>query len=324
MAVVSFRFVESPGRRQRWWLVHKRMALYTCLVIMTLTATAFLRWFAYANDVSHSPEQKQIALSHWDAPAIYAMGCDDWYRSDRVKLCSFGDAHAAHTALLLGDSIAGQWFPALSKLFVRPGWRLLVLTKSSCPMVDEPFFYSRIGRMYTECATWRKLVLNGMGMLKPDIVIMSSSDSSLFTQGQWMAGSARVMQVVSEAAGQVYVLRGTPHLPFDGPDCLAEHALRPQWLRGSHDCAAVFESGQSSEIYASLLHAASHFDNVHVLDMNDAICPGGVCHAMWNHEIVFRDSQHMTATFAGSLAQILAKKLRTDEQADSTHAGLSM
>lgn len=321
LAVASYRFVESPARHQYWWLRHQRLAIYGCLAVMALVAMGSLQWFAYAAGMVHRPEQKRVALSRGDAPIIYPMGCDDWYHSDQIKPCTFGDEHAEHTALLLGDSIAGQWVPALTELFVRPGWRLVVLTKSSCPMVDQPYFYPRIGRIYTECETWRRSILNAVGTLKPDVVFISSSDSSLFTDEQWMIGSLHVMQPLSKVARQVYVLRATPHLPFDGPDCLAEHALRPKWLRDDHDCSAVVDDARSGHIYAMLQRAASGFGNVHVVDMDDEICPGEVCRASEGNEIVFRDSQHLTATFAASLAEALSGKLQPDEQLASKRSG---
>ena len=44
-------------------------------------------------------------------------------------------------------------------LFRAPTWRIVVLTKSSCPMVDEDYFYPRIGQIYTVCNEWRDAVL---------------------------------------------------------------------------------------------------------------------------------------------------------------------
>jgi hypothetical protein len=46
-----------------------------------------------------------------------------------------------------------------------------------------------------------------------------------------------------------------------------------------------------------------------MLDMNDLICPGGTCSAERQGEVVFRDSQHMTGSFAASLGPALAAKL---------------
>src|SRR5690606_807351 len=119
--------------------------------------------------------------------------------------------------VLMGDSVGAQWFPAVASAFYPLNWRLLVLTKSSCPMVDEPIFYARIGRNYTECSTWRRNALQQVAALRPDIVILGSVQTTDFTATQWIEGTARVLKVLSTNSGHVYVLRGTPHLPFDGP-----------------------------------------------------------------------------------------------------------
>jgi hypothetical protein len=63
-----------------------------------------------------------------------------------------------------------------------------------------------------------------------------------------------------------------------------------------------------------LKKAAAHFGNVQALDMNDAICPGGLCHAKLGDKIVFRDSLHITAAFSGSLAQVLGNKLQPGDR----------
>ncbi|WP_404548502.1 acyltransferase family protein [Dyella jejuensis] len=315
LAFISYRFVESPIRQQRWWLARPRVGYYTAFALVILSVLGFLQWSVGADKAASSPAQMRIAFSHGDTPAIYPMGCDDWYLSDRVRPCVFGDRHAAHTALLLGDSIAGQWFPAVARIFNRPGWRLVVLTKSSCPMVDQSFFYARIGRVYSECANWRKAVLQDMAQLKPDMVLMSSSSTATFTQKEWEKGSASVLRPISEAAAHVYVLRSTPHLPFDGPDCLAGYAGRPSWLLGKRTCNASAADDHADLVYASIQQAARQFGNVETLDLDDRVCPNDKCHAELDGTIVFRDSQHMTATFAASLAPALAARLRLDHDA---------
>ena len=308
-AVISYYCVEAPIRHQRWWLTHQRTAIYGALVLMLLCSAAFLQWNGKAYWASRSPTQLQYLNAQVDAPIIYSMDCDEWYHSDRLTPCAFGPNKPTHTAVLLGDSIAGQWFPAASALFVGPDWRLIVLTKSACPMVDQPMFYPRIGREYTECGTWRKAALEEISRLKPDVVLMSSASTYAFTQSQWKDGSVGVMQALSSAAGQVFVIRATPSLPFSGPDCLAQHAERPAWIRFGSNCNAVMDDLSSNQVYASLRRASEGFHNVRTVDIDDLICPGGVCSAERGGVIVFRDSQHMTASYAASLASGLESKL---------------
>lgn len=309
LAGLSYRYIESPIRNHRQWLVRPRMAIFAALALMLVANSLCLRWNGHAARQMLSPALQHYAAAHGDAPVIYGMGCDDWYHSDRVHICAFGPENAAHTVVLMGDSHAGQWFPAVAQAFDRPGWRLLVLTKSSCPMVDEPFFYARIGRDYTECSTWRKNALTRVAALRPDVVLLGTADTYGFTKGQWVNGTLKVLSVLSPGSGHVYILRDTPNLPFDGPDCLAEHAGRPAWLGLQHSCSEASANDLSAKIYRWLAQAAGRYANVSTLDMDEEICPHGTCSAEQQGKVVFRDSQHMTGSFAASLGPVLAAKL---------------
>jgi len=313
LAVLSYRYVESPIRHQQRWLRHRRAAIGGALALMVVTNWLCIRWSNQASEQLHNPQEQRYAAAHADAPVIYGMGCDDWYHSDRVLVCAFGPTTATHTAVLMGDSIAGQWFTAVAKVFDKPGWRLLVVTKSSCPMVDEPFFYPRIGREYTECATWRKHSLEQIVGIKPDVVLLGTVSTDNFTQAQWVDGTTKVLGAITASSGHIYVLRGTPFLPIDGPDCLAEHSGRPAWLGFGRACSVPSADQHADLVYQWLQQASRHFDNVTTVDMNDLICPNRTCVAEQNGKIVFRDSQHMTATFAASLAPALEDRLDLKE-----------
>jgi peptidoglycan/LPS O-acetylase OafA/YrhL len=309
LAVLSYACVESPIRGQSRWLAHPRIAILGALALMLVANSLCLRWHGQASDRMHLPALQRYAAAHVDAPAIYGMGCDDWFHSDRVHICAFGATDAPNVAVLMGDSHAGQWFPAVAAAFDRPGWRLLVLTKSSCPMVDEPFFYARIGKEYTVCSAWRDRALEQVARIKPAVVLLGTVDTDGFTRDQWIDGMAKVLGKLSPASGHVYLLRDTPSLPFDGPNCLAEHAGRPAWLGLQHACSATVASRRADQVFQWLSQAASRFPNASMLDMNAFVCPGGLCSAEQHGVVVFRDSQHLTRSFAASLGPALAEKL---------------
>jgi peptidoglycan/LPS O-acetylase OafA/YrhL len=318
IAVISYRFVESPIRHQRWWLVHKRAAAYVTTLLVAFFILGSLQWYTQTIDRMGNAESRRIVKARGDLPAIYSMDCDESFASDDVKPCTFGDVNANHTVVLVGDSIAGQWFPAVAKLYKKTDWRLIVLTKSACPMVDRSFFYARIRRTYSECVTWRRGVLEDIAKIKPDVVFMSSADTYVFTPEEWDAGSAPVMQAISKSASRVYVLRATPHLLMDGPDCLAENAERPRWLPRTRSCNFPSHSPEADTTYSFLQRAARPFSNIEFVDMNDQICPDETCRAELNGVVVFRDSVHMTASFAESLAPVLGRRLQLDAPSGAT------
>ncbi|MFC4762358.1 acyltransferase family protein [Dyella koreensis] len=313
LAIASYVVIEAPIRHQSGWLTHRRAALIGAAAIMVAANVGSIHWFNQASDQMVSPATQRFTRAHMDAPIIYSQGCDDWYQSSRVNICAFGPEDARHTAVLMGDSIAGQWFPAVASAFHRPDWRLLVLTKSACPMVDVSFFYGRIGREYTECAAWRAASLSQVAAIKPDVVLLGSAASNGFTESQWIEGSSRVLNVVSPVSGHIYVLRGTPSLPFDGPDCLAENQGRPKWLSALRTCSAPLSNAHADMVFHWLQRATSRYGNATAMDLNDLVCPDGVCRAELQGKIVFRDSQHMTASFSESLGKAVEQRLAMDQ-----------
>lgn len=309
LATLSYRCFETPIRRNRALLAKPRLSVFAALAVMVLAGSFALRWHVNALARMQTPEQLRYEAAHYDAPVIYQMGCDDWYHSATVRICSFGDPHATHTAIAIGDSVALQWFPAYARIFDKPGWRLLVMTKSSCPIVDEPLFYPRIGREYTECSQWRSAALHDITTIKPDVVVLGSTLYG-FKEAQWITGTRRVLARITPAASQVYIMRATPRLPFDGPSCLAPRSALYRMLAGSARCTAPAYNRYDAKVFQWLQVAAAPFRNVHAIDMTDSVCPSGICHAEIGGKIVFRDGEHMTGTYAASLAPALDKAFR--------------
>ena len=307
LASLSHSLVEAPLRRWKQWLAFPRAAVLASLTGMAVIGLMGNHWTRQAERIQQSPQLQHYAAARIDAPIIYKMGCDDWFHSADVRICSFGNENAEHTAVLIGDSHVGQWFPAVQKALDDSTWRLLVITKSSCPMVDEPFFYARIGREYTECSQWRNAAIHRIQNIAPDLLVMGSTSSD-FTSQQWTEGTTRVLTRLSPASKRIFLLMDTPSLPFNGPDCLMRQAQRPIWLEQFNHCTAPAASQHAADIGHWLQTAAARFPNVRMLDMNAQVCPDGVCRAELDGRVVFRDNQHLSASFAASLAPAIESK----------------
>jgi hypothetical protein len=277
---------------------------------MAGAVAACFEWRATALTWTRIPQQYRYEEIRADIPRIYAMGCDEWFHSARVKICVIGDQNAENTAVVLGDSVLMQWFPALAAMYDKPGWRLLVLTKSACPMVDEPIFYERIGRYYTVCSEWRDSALSVLVSLRPNIVFIGGTSTYDYTEFQWVEGTRRVLERVAPFAEKVVIVLGTHTLPFDGPGCLARKNWRPAFLSLSDNCGSPVDGFQEKAVSAWLTRAASNFDNVKVLDPNPLICPDGRCYAEIGGDIVFRDSRHVSAKYVEKLTGRFARLVK--------------
>ena len=106
-------------------------------------------------------------------------------------------------------------------------------------------------------------------------------------------------------AKDVFIIRGTHRLSFDGPGCLARRDWQPAFLSIPGECSSVAGSRRETNVFKWLQTAAEDFDNVSVIDLNSLVCPGGRCYAELDGEVVFRDSQHLSSQFSETLSEAL-------------------
>jgi len=90
-------------------------------------------------------------------------------------------------------------------------------------------------------------------------------------------------------------------MPFDVPDCLAR---RGGTIEG---CSAPRHIALKR--LDPLLTAAVRV-GAPLIDMDDAICTSKTCPSVVGNVLVYQDSNHLTATYARTLAPILEQKLK--------------
>lgn len=311
-AAVSYRWVELPfwkGRYRDWSTSRVYVHGFGSMALL-----AVMSWIALGQLTTTEPRWLGAEVAG-KVPDIYAAGCDGWFNNDDVVACGFGDSRAPHTAVLIGDSIGTQWYPAIGEIFAQSGWRVLVFTKSACPIVNRPIYYERIQKTYEMCGRWRDKLLVELDQLRPAVTIIGSSATYEFEPDQWLEGSAEIFARLSVNSQQVLVIPGTP--PFDAGSraCLrrasdeeAVSVIRARCRFGAAD--------QPSVAVTSYLESASaRWDNVQLLDLNDLICPDGYCYPLNESGVrVYRDSQHLDIAFVraqvGAVRQKVGQRLR--------------
>lgn len=309
LATATYAAVERPLHNMRL-----RRAAWPVLVVGASTVLGLFvglgQWQQAAARLLQSPAQARIEVAQLDVPSLYEIpGCDTWYRSADVDVCVFGPRNAHHTVVIFGDSVMAQWFPAIAEIYLtQPGWRVAVLTKSACSPTQVTYFYDKIHAFYHVCDVWRQRAIDEIVHLRPDVIFMGSTHYA-FTYGQWVDGTRAVLRRLSPAAGSVILMSPSPELGFNGLDCLSAQINWPNWVRDPRTCAIRLGPKTPGGVLAALAKAATGYANTHVIDLRRAICPNGVCHAQLGKFIVYRDGQHMTATFVRSLAPELRKAL---------------
>jgi len=315
LADLTYRFIERPFWKGAFSKFSAHKVIIFGLLSMFVGSSIGLHSQIKAVQKPHTSDESVVAdfFDQWriDIPEIYSLSCDSWYYSAEVMPCVFGDEGANKTVVLLGDSIGAQWFSLISKAFDSRDWRLVVFTKSSCPMVDEPYFYTRIKERYVVCEEWRENVLLEMKSWRPNLVFVGSVATAGFSDEEWVSGSRRIWKKLLEAGAKVVAIPGTPALGISGPQCIMR-----QIQQGKKDLLNECQSDQTGAVQfkvAELLRgAAQGMDNVEVLNLNEFVCPSGICRAISNDGIaVFRDDQHLTDTFVKSIYPKVQERLRS-------------
>ena len=249
-----------------------------------------------------------------DLPSIYADGCHLAITSNATPSgCVFGDATSATTVVLFGDSHAAQWFPALKRLAESHGWRLVTRTRSGCPAPDVTVLQRRLSRAYDECDQWRRVVLDELRGMKPALVVAASTRTDSLidrTTGdpvakakagaEWIAGWRRSLAALAQGGIAVAVVRDTPWPGRDVAACVARDEANPQRCdvsRAALDSAAYDVGTTTGSATAR------------GVDLSDVVCDVDRCPATHGRYLVYRDRDHLTATFARALAPYLDAQL---------------
>lgn len=239
---------------------------------------------------------------HDDLPVMAPEGCFVGITGDEVGVCEGGDPEGGLTVALLGDSHAGMWVTALDEIGRDRGWRVISLSKSSCP----PTLGMRVPRAgqasgYEQCHRYQENVEEVLAEHRPDLVLLSSAAYSVDPGVMAEALAARVDALAAEGMPAA-LIRDVPRPPFDVPDCLVAH---PDKVR---ECAfdrqeSLDRAGTGHDELTALRPALP------VVDLNDAICPAQTCSPVVGGVVVWRDTNHLSATYVHSLRALLEAQL---------------
>jgi hypothetical protein len=303
-AAVAYNTVESPIRYSKF---SPRVAVAASLVLTVAGLLISTMWTHHAIALSNSPSQMVYRNIRGTLTAVYTNNCDSYYTSAELKPCRFGRPEAEKTAVLMGDSVAAQWFSAFGKIYVDSGWNLIVLTKSACPMADELLFNEQVRGVYTICSEWRDSAVAYLSQMKPDAIFIGSSIG--YDIHDWKSATERILAPLAQAADKVYIIRATPALGFDSTRCLARHDWQPAFIATRSDCSSTATTILNDGVLSALQEASEGFENVRILDFNDLVCPADICRARIDDVVVFRDSVHVTDQFVRLVTPQISQKI---------------
>jgi peptidoglycan/LPS O-acetylase OafA/YrhL len=230
--------------------------------------------------------------------------------SSEPMFCHYGGENARRRIVIVGDSHAGHWLPAFEVMAEATGWRITGLTKSNCPFTDRmiQFVSHGVDRPYVECLDWGRKVLDWLLEYKPDLVIISNSsrhvlpgkDAPEESQATIAEGMVAYANRLLGAGIRVAAMRHTPWQSERVPTCMA----RPGASVASCSTPEPLAAPEASAELAARLDG-----RIHLLDTRRFFCADGICPVVIGNVLVYRDSHHLTATYARTMAPILRDEI---------------
>ncbi|GAA2522384.1 acyltransferase family protein [Pilimelia columellifera] len=244
-------------------------------------------------------------------PTFYRDGChelDDPARNARK--CRYGAPDGARTVVLLGDSHAGHWFPALNTIAVERGWRLIVFVRNECSAASVTVFGFSDRRLLPECTRWRKGALEQIRKLAPDLIVTSSIGSSTTAADGgpdndqvWVRGWLASLEKIKAKGARVAYINTTPHLREDLLPCLAANLDNAAPCQRSQAEAVPLPDRRRAVAGALAAAGAS------VIEPTPWLCTKATCPALVGNTLVYRDNTHLTTHYSTLLTPMLAARL---------------
>ncbi len=245
------------------------------------------------------------AAAKKDNPRVYLEKCHQGPKTSKVIQCSYGKVEGAtRTIALVGGSHSAHWFPALEALAHEYGWRLVNITKSACPF--------EINSAYTaECREWNEHVIEELVKWKPDAVFTTSTRARRVNpatdalEGEreyvpegYLAQWARL----AEKGMNVIAIRDNPLMRVNVPDCVE---------MGKMDITPCIAPRKVlMEEVDPAIRLKNKPANVAFIDLTDRFCDQSKCYPVSGNVLIYKDTNHITATFSRSLAGTLGERMK--------------
>lgn len=247
-----------------------------------------------------------------DRGPIVSDGCMVGVEGTLSSRCAYGVRRGNQTLILFGDSHAMQYFTPLQHLAKANHWRLYVLNKRECP----PFLVTirgKSGTPYRSCEEWQRNELRRIAKGGSRTTVVMSGDTAYTAYGKGRAlfgaangralegGYVKTLKRIHHDGLRAVVIRDMPPAPRYMPGCVIKNR--------DHLRACTFHLRRRGTREFDV-RAARAVPGVVLIDLVPEVCPHGLCRAVIGNALTYRDTQHLTATFARTLGPWIAAGLR--------------
>jgi peptidoglycan/LPS O-acetylase OafA/YrhL len=238
---------------------------------------------------------------------MFLNGCLRTFFQAGQPECATGDTTSTTTVALVGDSHAAMWAPALKQVAAQRNWRLEMLNKAGCPLMDLPVS-NPIRRMLTKCDEWRGQAIARLRADHPRLVVLSLwrgyGAGAGYLPGftaynpAWLESLTRLVQQLRGFGAEVLVLGPIPYPHVVARICLSGH-LDDATACSPARSTAVNNTGIAAESAATKAGGGKY------ADVTELFCTTDRCPVIVGNTLVYFDEDHLTAEYPRVLAPVV-------------------
>ncbi|MDB4906550.1 MAG: acyltransferase 3 [Gemmatimonadetes bacterium] len=318
VAVLLEAKIERPIRFHRFLLDSPRRSLVLAGALTVTGVLATLAGVRRANHLANEPGQQPYLAAINQGSVVYGAGCLVRWEDPRLVTCEGGVAGSDTTIVLVGDSHAEQWRAAFGIVARQRHWRLVSMTRASCPLSRVRMVNWQLGRVDEACDAWRESAIAAIAAMHPAVAVIANSSGYIaepfysggtakLTFEQWHDGVFSVLQALDSARVATVLLRDTPNTGIDSPVCLSRATFRGQ--RSGKSCSSLrFYSVNPTAIRVEAL-LLQQFPRLRLMDMTDSFCGPVTCLPEAGGVVRYLDSGHASPLFLQTLAPGIGDEL---------------
>jgi peptidoglycan/LPS O-acetylase OafA/YrhL len=254
-----------------------------------------------AADIAPSP----VRAATDDFADQSGAGCQIIGTDTTVKGCEAGDPNGTVRLAIVGDSHAANYVPSLGLIAKAKHWSLTTYLHSGCPLTQA--------LIAAACNTWKAATLERLQQEHYDVVFVAAMSRTPWPHGiiqhadqltpdvrdSSASAYAETWRSLQQAGSAVVALRDNPDPGIGGvsdvPSCVEQHG----------DAAACDVSERDALLDDPVAQAARTTRGVTLIDATPMFCADGTCPAVIGGVVVYRQVQHVTQTYARSMAPFL-------------------
>ena len=243
--------------------------------------------------------------------AWFNNDCTSDFSSSDLYQCVGGNPSSKKLIILYGDSHASMWMTAIDSIAKNKNYRVIMLAKLACPIVQTTIWSYQVNKPFTECDDWNSKARELISKLHPDYLIVTNqwkpaiqdgNKDNSGTNSMWANEFPKALATLKALAGKVIVIGNNPSMTSDPLRC----ASKPK--QNLLLCASVTPNADN-HLINRIEQDASKSLGIPYVDTVSIACSSLICPVVINGYFVYFDQWHFTDPFVQFLTPWLAKQL---------------